>query len=149
READRFQGAGLPARATSEVGDRAGHRIRPVVGVLLGPAGVRTLGRIAPGGARDRLAALVGQKRLEPRGSAVKPEIHGLALCSAAVALTSGSDRSGAKSQGEPMPVDQCRQAWKQEADGFAASQSISGSSSLSSKSTPCSRMYLRPERIG
>ena len=97
READRLQRAQRLARATSEVGDRAGHRGRPVVGILLRPAGARTVGRIGPGGARDRLAALVGQKRLEPGGSAVKPEIHGLALCSAAAALTSGSGRSRAK----------------------------------------------------
>ena len=46
-EADRLHGAERLARAILEVGDRAGHRIRPVVGVLLGPAGARTVGRIA------------------------------------------------------------------------------------------------------
>ena len=55
READRFQRAQRLARAASEVGDRAGHRVRPVVGILLRPAGARTVGRIGPGGARDRL----------------------------------------------------------------------------------------------
>ena len=93
READRRHPAERFASGALEVGDRAGHRGRPIGGVLLRPAGVRTGGRIGAGGACDRLAALVDQKRLKPGGSAVQPEIHGRGLCARPGALTSGSAR--------------------------------------------------------
>ena len=49
----------------------------PHVGILLRPAGLRTVGRIGARRACDRLAALICQERLKPGGSAVEPEIHG------------------------------------------------------------------------
>jgi hypothetical protein len=48
-----------------------------------------------------------------------------------------------------PRLSDQCRQAWQQDPEGLDASQPDFGSTSLSPSSAPCSRMYLRPDRIG
>ena len=76
-EADRLQRAQRLAGGILDVRDRAGHGGRPDVGILLRPAGARTVGRIGALGAGHRRAALVGQQRLEPGGSAVEPEIHG------------------------------------------------------------------------
>ena len=76
-EADRLQRAQRPGAGILDVRDRAGHGGRPDVGILLRPAGARTVGRIGALGAGHRRAALVGQQRLEPGGSAVEPEIHG------------------------------------------------------------------------
>ena len=140
-----------------DVGEGAGQRRGPVVGILFRPPGTRTVRRKGPGLARDWFAALVGQKRLKSEGSAVKQKIHGLALCAGPATLTSAgfnppssaspwatrSDRTYA------VPTYQCRQASQQDDNGVGVSQAHSGSASSLSNSTPRSRMYLRPDRIG
>jgi hypothetical protein len=71
-------------------------------------------------------------------------------MCAEPTPLTSGSGQSRAKQRGGGLSLpDQCRQAWQQDPDGFDGSQPHSGSTSSAASSAPCSRMYLRPERIG
>jgi hypothetical protein len=70
-------------RRIFDVGDGAGQRRGPVVGILFRPPGARTVGRKGPGLASRPVRRTRRLEALKSGGSAVKPKIHGLALCAA------------------------------------------------------------------